>query len=151
MTYSLRPHELQHARLQVLHYLLELVQIYVHWVSDAILPSHLLLPSSPALNLSQDQYLFLWISSSHQAAKCWGFSFNISSSSEYSGLISFRINWFDLLAVQQTLKSFLQQQFKSSNFLASSVFFMFHLSQWILEKPYHWLYGYLSVKWCLCI
>ena len=56
--------------LPVLHHLLELAQTHVHWVGDAIQPSHPLLPSSPpALNLSQHQGLFQWVSSSHQMAK----------------------------------------------------------------------------------
>ena len=92
----------------VLHRLLELAQSQDHWVDDAIQPSHPLSPASPALNLAQHQGLFQWVSSSHQVAKCWSFSFSISPSNEYSGLISFRIDWFDLLAVQGTLKNLLQ-------------------------------------------
>ena len=93
----------------VLDHLPELLQTHVRWVSDAIQSSHLLSPLSPlALNLSQPQGLFQWVNSSHQVAKCWSFSFSISPSSEYSGLISFRIDWFDLLDVQGTLKSLLQ-------------------------------------------
>ena len=90
------------------HQLSELAQTHVHWISDAIQPSYpLLSPSPPVLNLSQHQGLFQWVSSSHQVAKYWSFSFNISPSNEYSGLIPFRIDWFDLLAVQGTLKSLL--------------------------------------------
>ena len=67
---SLRPHGLQHARLRVLHYLPELVQTHVHWVGDAILPSHPLPSPSPIdFNLSQHQGLFQWVGSSHQVAK----------------------------------------------------------------------------------
>ena len=55
--------------LPVLHHLLDLAQTHVQWVSDAIQPSHPLFPPSPALNLSQHQGLFQWISSSHQVAK----------------------------------------------------------------------------------
>ena len=92
-----------------LHYLLEFAQTHVHWFSDVIQPSYPLLPSSPpALNLSQHQSLSQWVSSSHQVAKYCSFTFSISHSIEYSGLSSFRINWFDLLAVQGTLKSLLQ-------------------------------------------
>ena len=98
----------------VLHCLPEFVQTHVHWVSDAIQPSHpLSSPSPPALNLSQLQGLFKWVSSSHQVAKYWSFGFSISPSNEYSGLISFRIDWFDLLAVQGTLKSLLQDHSRS--------------------------------------
>ena len=93
--------------LPVQHQLPEPTQTHVHWVVDAIQPSHpLLSPSPPAINLSQHQGLFKWVSSSHQVAKYWSFSFNISPSNEHPGLISFRMDWFDLLAVQGTLKSF---------------------------------------------
>ena len=81
--------------LPVQQQLLELAQTDVHRVGDAIQPSHPLLPPSPpAFNLSQHQGLFKGVSSSHQVAKYW--SFSISSSNEYSGLISFRIGWISL-------------------------------------------------------
>ena len=66
---SLRPHGLQHTRPPVHHQLPELAQTHVHWVNDAIQPSHSLLSPSPAFNLSQHQVLFKWVSSSHQVAK----------------------------------------------------------------------------------
>ena len=89
----------------VIHHLLELAQTHVHWVGDAIQPSHPLLPPSfPALNLFHHQGLFQWVGSLHQVAKYWSFSFSISPSNECSGLFSFRIDWFDLFAVQGTLK-----------------------------------------------
>ena len=92
----------------ILHDLPEFAQIHVHWVGDAIQPSHPLPPPSPpALNLSQHQGLIQWVSSSHQWPKYRSSSFSISPSNEYLGLISFRIDWFDLLAVQVTLKRFL--------------------------------------------
>ena len=87
----------------VLHYLPEFAQTHVHWVGDAIPLSHPLSTPSPlALNLSQHQGLFQWVGSLHQGPKDWSssFSFSISPSNEYSGLISFRTDWFDLLAVQ---------------------------------------------------
>ena len=91
------------------HQLLELAQTHVHQVSDAIQPSHpLSSPSPPAFNLSKHQGLFQWVSSSHQVPKYWSFSFSIIPSNEYSGHISFKMNWFDLLAVQGTLKSLLK-------------------------------------------
>ena len=84
--------------LPVHHQLPEFTQTHVHWVGDAIQPSHpLSSPSPPAFNLSQHQGLFKWVSS---LPKYWSFSFSISPSNEYSGLISFRIHWFDLHAVQ---------------------------------------------------
>ena len=90
----------------VLHYLPEFAQTHVYWVGDAIQPPHPLLPPfSLVLNLSPHQGLFQWVSFSHQVAKVlelqWIFS-------EHSGLISFRIDWFDILVVQGTLKSLLQ-------------------------------------------
>ena len=92
----------------VLYHLPEFAQICVHRVGDAIQPSHPLLPPfPPALNLSQHQGFFQCISSSHQVAKVLEFQLSISSSNEYSGLISFRVDWFDLPAVQGTLKSLL--------------------------------------------
>ena len=91
----------------VLHYHPELAQTQVHhWVYDAIQPSQSLsLHFLPALYLSQHQGLFQWTGALHQLAKYWSLSFTISPSNEYSGLISLRVDWFDLLAVQQTLKS----------------------------------------------
>ena len=90
------------------HQLPELAQTHVHWISDAIQPSHPLSPPfPPALSLSQHQGLFQWVSHI-EWPKYWSFSFNISSSNKCSGLISFRIGWFDLLPVQGTLKSLLQ-------------------------------------------
>ena len=88
----------------VLHQLQELVQMHLHQVSDSIQPSHpLCSPSLPALNLAQHQGLLRWVSSSHKVAKYWSFSFSISPSNEYSGVISFRIDKSNLLAVQGTL------------------------------------------------
>ena len=98
------------------HQLPEFTQTHVHWVSDAIQPSHPLpSPSPPAFNLSQHQNLFKWDSSSHQVAKV--FSFSISPSSEYSGLISFRIDRLDLPAVQGSLKSLLQHHSSKASIL----------------------------------
>ena len=107
----------------VLHYLLELAQTRVHWVGDLLQPSHPLSPPfPPALNISQHQGLFKWVVFSHQVPKYWSFSFSISPSSEYSELMSFRMDWFDLPAVQGTLKSVpLVPQFKSIKCLALSL------------------------------
>ena len=103
----------------VLHHLLEFAQTHVHWVVDAFQPSHCLSPPSiPALNLSQHQSLY-----SNELAFCirwpkhWSFSFSISPSSEYSGLISFRIDWLDLLAVQGNLQSLLQHHSSKGSIL----------------------------------
>ena len=111
------------------HQLPELTQTHVHQVSDAIEPSHpLSSPSPPVFNLSQDQGLFQWISSLHEVARVWSFSFNISLSNEYLGLISFRIDWFDLLEVQGTLKSLLQHHRSKASDLWHSAFFIVQLS-----------------------
>ena len=112
-----------------LHYLPELAQTQVHWVSDAIQLSHpLSSPSPPVFNLSQHQGIFQWVGSSHQGPKYWSFSFSISPSSEYSGLmISFGIDWFDLLAVQGILKGLLQHHNSKASILWHSAFFMIQL------------------------
>ena len=105
----------------VLHQLLELTQSHVHQVSEAIQPSHpLSSPSPPAFSLSQHQDLFYWVGSSHQVARYWNFSFSIGPSNEYSGLISFRMDWLDLLAVQGTLKSLLQHHSSKASILRCS-------------------------------
>ena len=90
------------------HQLPQLAQTHVHWVGDTIQPSHHLSSTSSAFSLSQHQGLFQWVHSLHQVAKVLELSFSISPSNEYSGLISFRIDWFDFLAVQGTLKSLFQ-------------------------------------------
>ena len=111
------------------HQFLELSQTHGPQVGDAFQPSHPLSPHSPlALNLSQHQDLFQWVSSSYQVAKYWSFSFSISPSDEFSGLISFSFNWFDLLAVQRTLKSLLQHRSSKVSILHHSAFFMVQLS-----------------------
>ena len=95
----------------VLHHLPELAQTHVHWVSDVIQPSLPLSPSShPVFSLAQHQDLFQWVGFLQQYwPKYWSFSFSISPSNEYSELISFRMDWLDLLAVQGTLKSLFQR------------------------------------------
>ena len=88
----------------VLHCLPEFAQIHVLcWVSDAILPSHPFLPPSPfAFSLFQRHGLSNEATLRTTYPKYWCFSFSVSPSSEYSGLISLRIDWLDLLAVQYT-------------------------------------------------
>ena len=111
--------------LPVHHQLPEFTQTHVHQVSDAIQPSHpLSSPSSPAFNLSQHQGLFKWV-----RPKDWSFSFIISPSNDYSGLISFRMDWLDLLAVQGTLKSLFQHHSSKASILQHSAFFMVQLWQ----------------------
>ena len=111
----------------VLQYLLEFAQTHVHWVGDAIQQSHHPLPPSPlVLSLSQNQGLFQWVGSLHQLAK--DSSFSISPSNDYSGLVSFRIDWFDLFATQGTLRSLFQNHSSKASILWCSAFFMVQLS-----------------------
>ena len=111
------------------HQLLEFTQTHVHWVSDAIQPSHpLSSPSPPALNLSKHQGLFKWVSSSHQVAKVLEVQLQHQSSNEHPGLISFRMDWLDLLAVQGTLKSLLQHHSSKASILWLSAFFIVQFS-----------------------
>ena len=115
--------------LPVHHQLPEFTQTHVHRVGDAtnhlILCRPLLLPPSifPSIRVfSNESVLHIrW-------PKYWSFSFNISPSSEYSGLISFRMDWLDLLAVQRTLKSLLQHHSSKASILRRSAFFMVQLS-----------------------
>ena len=136
--------------LPVHHQLPEFTQTHVHRVGDAIQPSHPLpSPSLPALNLSQHQGLFFsfswflylyfqlsWLCRvfSNESAlhirwpKYWSFSFNISPSDEHPELISFNMDWLDLLAVQGTLKSLLQHHSSKASILRFSAFFIVQLS-----------------------
>ena len=124
--------------LPVHHQIPESTQTHVHWVGDAIQPSHpLSSPSPPAPNpfsirvFSSESVLHItW-------PKDWSFSLSINPSNEYSGLISFRVDWLDLLAVQGTLKSLLQHHSSKASILQRSAFFTVQLSlpTWPLEKP----------------
>ena len=112
------------------HQLLELAQTHVHWIGDAIQASHLLSsPFPPAFKIFPSIKVF-----SNESVLCirwpkyWSFSFSISPSSEYSGLISFRMDWLDLLAVQGTLKSLLQYHSSKASILQRSAFFIVQLS-----------------------
>ena len=111
------------------HQLAAPTQTHVHHIGDAIQPSHSLpSPSPPAFSLSQNQGLFKWVSSSHQVAKVLEFQLHISPSNEYSGLISFRMDWLYLLAVQAALKSLLQHHSSKASILWHSAFFLVQLS-----------------------
>jgi len=109
--------------LPIPRHLPEFAQVHIHCIGDAIQPSHPLTPSSPsALNFSQHQELFQW-AVYITWPKSWSFSFSISSSSEYSGLISLEIDWFDLLALQGTFGSLLQHLSLKASVLWNSAFF----------------------------
>ena len=107
----------------------EFTQTHVHWVGDAIQPSHpLLSPSPPAPNLSQPQDLFQWVSSSHEVAKVLEFQLQHQSFQWTPRTYPFRMDWLGLLAVQGTLKSLLQHHSSKASILRCSAFFTVQLS-----------------------
>ena len=111
------------------HQLPEFTQTHVLRVSDAIQPSHpLSSPSPPAPNPSQRQGLFNESTLHMRWPKYWSFSFSISPSNEHPGLVSFRMDWLDLLAVQGNLKSLLQHHTSKASILQHSAFFTVQLS-----------------------
>ena len=115
--------------LPVYHQLPESTQTHVCWVGYAIQPSHPLFPSSPlALNLSQHQGLFQWVSSLHQVAKLLEFQLQHQSFQWTPRTDPFRMDWLDLLAVQGTLKSLLQHHSSKESILHCSTFFIVQLS-----------------------
>ena len=116
--------------LPVHHQVPEVTQSHVHRVSDAIQPSHpLSSPSPPASNPSQHQSLFQWVNSSHETAKVLEFQpQHHFLQKKIPGLIFFRMDWLDLLAVQGTLKSLLQHHSSKASILRCSGFFIVHLS-----------------------
>ena len=126
---TLQLHKLQHTRLPVLHQLPEFAQSHIYWISGAIQPAHPLLP----LLLLPSVFPSIRVFSSYSALhfkwpKYWSFSFSIGPSSEYSGLISFSIEWLVLLAVQGTLKPLLLHHSSKASILQLSAFFMVQLS-----------------------
>ena len=138
----------------VLHQLPELAQTHVHWVGDAILPSHSLsspsplLPSIfPSIRVFSNESVIL-----NRWPKYWSFSFSISPSNEYSGLISFRMDWLDLLAIQGTLKSLLQHHNSKASIPRCSDFFMVQLSHLYMTtgKTIALTRWSLLAKKCLC-
>ena len=99
-----------------------------YWVGNIIQTPHpLSSPSPPAFNISHHQGLFKWISSSSREPKYWNFSFSISPLNEYSGLMSFIVDWFDLLAVQGTLESLPQCHNSEASIFRCSAFFIVQL------------------------
>ena len=102
------------------HQLQDPTQTHVHCIGDAIQPSHPLSSPSPTFTLSQHQGLFQWVGFSHQVAKVLEFQLQHLSFQ----LISFRINWFDLCAVLETLKSLLQHHSSKASILQNLAFFM---------------------------
>ena len=115
--------------LAVHHQLPEFTQTHVHLLGDAIQPSHPLSSASPSAPIPPSIRVF-----SNESTLCmrwpkyWSFSFSISPSSEHPGLISFMMDWLDLLAVQGTLKSLLQHHSSKASILQCSAFFTVQLS-----------------------
>ena len=107
----------------------EFTHAYVHQVGDAIQPSHPLPSPSPPLPIPPSIKVF-----SNESTLCirwpkyWSFSFSISSSNEHPGLISFRMDWLALLAIQGTLQSLLQHHISNVSILQHSAFFIVQLS-----------------------
>ena len=115
--------------LPVHHQLTEFTETHVHRVGDAIQPSHpLSSPSPPAPNPSHCKSFSNESNLCMRWPKYWSFSFSISPSREHPGLISFRMDWLDLLAVQGTLKSLLQHHNLKASILQCSAFFTVQLS-----------------------
>ena len=115
--------------LPVHHQLPDFTQTHVHRVSDAIQPSHPLSSSSPpALNPSQHHSFYNESTLCMRWPKYWSFSLSISPSNKHPGLIPFRMDWLDLLAVQGTLKSLLQHHSSKASILPCSAFFTVQLS-----------------------
>ena len=138
MSNTLQPHGLQHTRPPCPSPTPEFTRTHVHWVGDDIQPSHpLLSPSPPALNLSQHQGLFKWVSSSYQLTKVLEFQLQHQSFHEYSGLICLRMDWLDLLAVQGTLRAFSNTTVQKRQFFYAQISLEFnsHIHTWQLEKP----------------
>ena len=136
MSNSLWLHGLKHSRLPCLSPALgacsnssPLSQWCHPTISSSVVPFSFCLQSFLASVFSNESVLHIrW-------PKYWSFSFSISPSNEYSGLISFRIHWFDLLAVQGTLKSLLQHHSSKASILQHSAFFTVQLNTWLLGKP----------------
>ena len=138
----------------VIHYLPELAQTHVHWLSQWCHPtisSSVVLFSSCLQSFAESGF-FQWVSSSNQVAKVLELQLQHQSFNEYSQLISFRIDWFDLLSVQRNLQSLLQPYSSEASILQHSAFFMVPVSHScmttgkiiaLIDEP-------LSAKWCLC-
>ena len=151
MSHSLQPHGLQHTRLPCPPLspgfcLNSCPSSQWYYPTSYPLP-----PSSPfAFNLPQHQALFQWVVSSHRCPKFWSFSFSVSPSNEYLGSSSFRVDWFDILAVRGTLKSLLQHHvWKHQIFSAQHSFRPTVTPVHDYWKKQSWLCRPFLTKWCL--
>ena len=123
-------------------------QVHVPCISDAVQPSHPLMPSIFPSIRDFSNVLPVRI----RWPKYGSFSFSINPSSEYSGLISLNIDWFDLLAVQGLSGVFSSTTVQGHQFfgVVPSLQSSFHNCMWPLGRPEPWLFGPLSAEWCLC-
>ena len=128
MSDSFDPRDCSTPGLPVHYQLWELTQTHIHWVGDAIQPSHpLLSPFPPTLNPSQHQGLFQWVRSLHQVVKVLKFQLQ-HQSFQWIFRTDLRMNWLDLLTVQGTFKSLLQHHSSKALILWCSTFFIVQLS-----------------------
>ena len=137
----------------VIHYLSDFVQAHVRWVSDAIQPSILCRPLLFLPSIFPSIRVFSNESTLHiRWPKYWSFSFSIGPSNEHSGLITFRMDWLDLLAVQGTLKNLLQHHSSKASILWCSAFFIVQLSHPYMTtgKTIPLTRQTLLAKYCLC-
>ena len=129
------PMDCSTAGFPVLYHLPEFAQSHVHWVGDAIQPSHpLLAPSVPSSIFPSIRIFSSELALCIRWPKYWIFTFSISPSNGYSELISFRTDLFDFLVVQGTLKSLLQHHSSKASILPNSLLYS-HIHTWLLEKP----------------
>ena len=133
------------------HQLPELSQTHIHWIGDAIQPSHPLSSPFPfTFILSQHQGLFQWISSLHQVAKVLEIQLQYQSFQWILRTDFFRMDWLDLLAVKRTLRSLLQHHSSKALILWHSAVQLWqsncHIHTWLLVKPHLWLDGPLLAK-----
>ena len=152
MFHSWQPMNCSMPGFPALHHLLEFAQTHIRWIRDAFQPSHpLSSPSVPAFNFSSIRVFFNDLTLPIMWPKYWSFSFSISPCNKYSGLISFRIGWFDL-AVQGTLKRLFQHRSSKASILQCSAFFMAQLSHPYMTtgKTIVLTIQTLLAKWCLC-
>ena len=135
----------------VLHYLPEYTQTHVHWVSDAIQPSHSLLsPSPPAINLSQQKGLFQWVGPLHQVAKVFEIQHQHSISMNIQEWFPLGLTGWISLQSKGLSRVFSNTTVQKHQFFGTqpSLWSNFHIHTWLLERSQLWLDGPLSTKWC---
>ena len=139
MSDSLPPHRLQQAGFPVFHHLLKFAQTHICWVSDAIQPSDPLLPPSPpAFSLASIRVFSNQLALDIRWPNYWSFSFSISPYNEYSGLISFKIDWFELLESKRLSRVFSSNTVWKHKFFTAwpSLWSNSHIHTWLWEKSH---------------